>query len=788
MKKLTIGISAFVLFVATASPLMAEINQIQRDGEIALSVLKAPVKIVRDEKGLPYIYADSLADGITAQGFVTAQDRLTQLEVIRLFSNGRYSELVGEKGLKQDVFFRSLGFLRNAAKHAKMLDAASRQFIQWYVNGINAYITQRKGEYPYELQLVKLEPAPWTVEDVLSVLYMIGFTSAGNYESELLLSKLINKLGAADAMTLAPINVGPGGKLGSTDLPHVQAGMAALEALPAMDRLAYDAANEGSCKVGSNNWVVGPKRTKNKAAIMAGDPHLATNQLPTLWYPTAIMTPEYRMVGTTIPGAPGFYTLRTNHIAIGLTNSYIDCQDVYVEILDPKTPGNYLEGTTSMPFDTIMETIRVRDKNEPSGYKDIPCPILLTRRGPVIFKTDKIAMTLRWSPVETMTPSLSMYDLIRAKSVYDIKKALEKETIQMFNRSFVDTQGNIGWHATGRIPVRAQKTGAYPQTVKNSEDNWIGWIPFDEMPHSYNPPQGWIGNANNRTVGDDYPHYLSSEFASHYRFARMAEILNSAGNTTPEDHWRYQRDSKNTLAEHIAPILAKVLLSYDDTKALGQALSQWDFDDDKEKSAPAIFQIVMIKSAYLTFKDELGEELALAMLKDWYFWQVRFEKMIAGGEAKWFDVKETSAVETMRDIVHMAGIEAIRQYGTHPIWGDLHQLEIQNSLITEGPLESAADAGKHSMSGSGETLYRAKYHFEDPFNIYYTASMRMVADLSDSDKVLAVLPGGVSGRIADKHYKDQVDAFMTGKKLYWWFSDKMIQEHATSTLTLKVAK
>lgn len=791
MKALKI-IAAVVVFCFCSSCcsvyMFSRVNKIQRKGEISLSVLKAPVTIMRDGKGVPYIYAESLADGITAQGFVTAQDRLHQLEIIRLMSLGRFAELTGQKSVGQDRFFRALGLPRNARKHAKMLNQESRQFIQWYVNGINAYITQMQKEHPVELKLDNLTVEPWTIEDVLSFLYLMGFTSAGNFNSELMALKLSKKLGVADTMGLLPITVGPDGRISSAEFDKTAKECAELKALLSSDIFAYNDSWDRSLMIGSNNWVVAPKLTKNKAAILAGDPHLTSNRLPCTWYPTAIITPEYRMVGTTIPGAPGFYTLRTNYIAIGLTNSYIDCQDIYVETIDPKNPKNYLEGKKSIPFTIIQETIKVRDEKEPTGYKELEYPVMLTKRGPVFFKTSKEAWTVRWSPLETMTPSLSMYDVIRAKSVNDLKRALKKETIMMFNRTFVDNKGNIGWHTTGRIPIRSQKSSAYPQTVKGSKDNWVGWIPFNKMPNSYNPRRGWIGNANNRTVDSGYPYYLSSQFASHYRFARMKELLSSAQETTPDDHWGYQWDTKNMLAVNIAPVFAKVLSSFDDTKKLGETLAQWDFHDDKDKSAPAIFQIIMTKTAYLTYKDELGETFVRQMLDDWYFWQVRFERMIVRGKSKWFDIKDTKEVETMNDIIHQAGLEALDQYGDDPEWGDIHKVAFPNSRISEGCLKSRGDGGTYSMSGSGETLYRGKYHFNEPFNAYYFASMRMVVDMADNDKVLAVLPGGTSGRISDPHYKDQVKAFMSGEKLYWWFSDEMIKEHAESTLTLTPEK
>ena len=788
MKTFKIIAGIFILLVVAGFALTSRINTIQRDGEITLKSLKAPVKIVRDEKGMPYIHAETLADAITAQGFVTAQDRLHQLEIIRLNSHGRYSELGGESKLKQDIFFRSLGFLRNARKHAKILNSESRQFIQWYANGINEYISQMKGEYPFEMRLAKLTADPWTVEDVISVLYMIGFSSSGNHKSEMLFSKLFQKLGPAGAMDLMPINIGPQCTFTEKTKKVPENKLAGLYSLLKDVSISYNAPVDTSYRVGSNSWVVGPKRTKNNAPILAGDPHLKTNRIPTTWYPTGIITPEYRMVGTGIPGSPGFYNLRTNYIAIGLTNSYIDCQDVYVEILDPKNPENYLEGAKSIPFTIIMETFKIRDKKESSGYREIQYPVMLTKRGPVIFKSDKIAMTLRWSPMEKMTPELAMYDIIRSKSVSDIKKALSKETMHFFNRTFVDKDGSIGWHTTGPIPVRSQKTGAYPQQVKDSRDNWIGWIPFEKMPHSYNPPQAWIGTANNMTVDSSYPYYTSSNFGSYYRYARMKEIMDSAEDTTIDDHMEYQRDTKNIMAEHTAPTIVKILSSFEDTKELGETLAGWDFHDDKDRSAPAVFQIVIMKAALLTFKDELGEDLAREMLGDWYFWQTRFEKMLKDGSSPWFDVKSTEDVESMKDIIHQAGLEAIDQYGDGPEWGDLHVMEFLNFLIFEGPLKSLVDAGSYPMSGSGETLYRARYEFNKPFAPAYTASLRMVADMSDNEKVLAVLPGGTSGRIFDKHYKDQVEAFMKGEKKYWWLSDELIKEHTESTLVLKPGK
>ncbi|MBW2179213.1 MAG: penicillin acylase family protein, partial [Deltaproteobacteria bacterium] len=515
------------------------------------------------------------------------------------------------------------------------------------------------------------------------------------------------------------------------------------------------------------------------------------------WYPCGLITPEGRAVGVMIPGIPGMVIGRNDYCSIGVTNAYGDTQDLYVETIDPGNPDRYLEGTKSLPFEIIEETLKIKDKEAPQGFREEKIKIKLTKRGPVIsdvtpdLKTDKV-ITMRWSMFESMSPSLGFRTLISAQNVQDIRESLSSVSTIMLNFVFADTQGNIGWQTSGRIPIRSGGNGLVPFEVKSSSDNWTGWIPFNDMPHSYNPEKGWLGTCNHKIIKSDYPYYYSSHFSPSYRYRRLKELLDSPGVKTVDDHWRFQRDTMNLMAKQIAPIMEKALSAHEDTKKMGEVLAQWDFMDDPDKAGPTVFQAVFREFALLTYQDELGVELAEAMLNVWYFWQERLNSMILTGVSPWFDNGNTKdKKESMNDLFHQAALsvkeELGAKYGKNPkdwLWGKAHLMEFVSPIRRKGFGKGFIGAGSHPAPGSQETLYRGYYKFTKPYNVYVPASLRMVADLGDNDKILAVLPGGVSGRLFDKHMKDQVKPYMNGDKMYWWFSDSAIKEHAKHTLIL----
>ncbi|CAB5107841.1 hypothetical protein D3OALGB2SA_2242 [Olavius algarvensis associated proteobacterium Delta 3] len=772
------------------------LNKYTRSGDLALPGLKAPVTVHRDEKGMAYIYAQDLEDLYFAQGFVAAQDRLFQMALTSLFASGRISELAGEKARDLDIRMRTLGFYRNAKIHAALLNDDTRMFLQRYADGVNAFIQTRPQDIHLEFKLAGIKPTPWQIADSLAILYYMGWNSAANVRSEVITQMLVEKLGAAKAAEIFPLNINPDDASRSdaaTPDPSIQTGRLGIE----FNQRLLSYFDDIPLKIGSNIWATGPDLSSGGKPILANDPHLAATILPGPWYPCGLITPDARAVGVTIAGTAGMVVGRTNHMAIGITNAYGDTQDLYIETVDPANPQNYLEGDQSAPFYVIEETLKIKDNAAPGGFREEKIKIRLTRRGPVIsgimpgLKTDKV-ISLRWSSFEAMGPTLGFERVLRCRTITELRQALQDVNQIALNVVFADYRGNIGWQTTGKLPIRTQGESLVPYAVKDGKDNWTGWIPWQAMPHAVNPDRGWIGNCNHLTVRRDYPHHYTTYAAASYRYRRLIELLDTPGKKSVDDHWQFQSDAVNPMAAKIAPVMARALLAREDTRKMGRILSAWDFIDHPDQAAPTVFQAVYRHFAMLVYTDELGEALARTMLESWYFWQERLQQMVLNGNSPWFDnVTTRDTKETRDDLFHQAAINAAEdlasKFGDNPakwLWGKVHVFEFVSPIRRSGPGKEWLGGGSYPSPGSGETLWRGVYDFYAPFKITISASLRMVADLADPDKIVAVLPGGVTGRQFDPHFTDQVKSFMAGEKVHWWFSDNAIKEHTQHTLSL----
>lgn len=791
---------SFILFLTVCSIFLffclPFLNDFQHQGELNLTGLSNKVIIQRDEHGMAYVHAENFNDLLMAQGFVTAQDRFFQMQLTRLMAQGRICELAGDAAKNLDVRMRTIGLHRMAKKQARILDDKTKESFQNYVDGINAFIQHCPDDIHLEFKLTGLKPEKWEIADALSILYYMGYSTSANLSTEITAQMLLETLGFEKASQLMPVNL-------NADDPH---DTGAIQ-LPSQKRLQMSMSGikdlavyttERKLRAGSNNWAISPALSASGSAILSGDPHLDTRILPGAWYPIGLITPEIRAVGAQIPGLPGMVIGRTDHIALSMTNNYGDMVDLYIETIDPGNPDHYLEGKKSIPFVQIREILKIKDKDSPGGIRNEPIIINTTKRGPVVskvfpdLKTDTV-ITLRFAPAESMEAAIGLSDILTAKKSEDLIAALRHIPMICLNWVFADTSGTIGHQASGKIPVRSHGDGTFPLPVKDAVDNWQGWIPQDEMPAALNPNKNWIGTCNHKTVQSDFPYYYSSYFAPSYRYRRLKELMASSGRKTVDDLWQYQRDTKNMMAQTIAPLMAKALLKHEDTRKLGEILSSWDFMDDAGKAAPAIFQSIYKLFAMLVFEDDLGVEKASILLKNVYFWQERLERMILNGDSSWFDdTKTVGKIESPEDLFYLAALKAKRhlapKLGDQPgnwQWGNIHTLELVNPIRRSGIGKTILGSGPMAMGGSGETLYRGAYDYDKSFKVTYCAALRMVTDLSDSEKILAVLPGGVSGRTFHPHQKDQVNDFMSGKKMYWWFSDAAIKNHATSKIILR---
>ncbi len=770
-------------------------NAFQTAGELKLPGLEDRVKVTRDSRGMAYIHAQNNNDLFFAQGFVTAQDRLFQMQLTRLYMEGRLCELAGEKARPVDVRMRTIGLYRLAEKQTRILNPDTRQYFQKYVDGINAFIKNCPDDVHLEFKAAGIRPDLWKVADAVGVIYYMGYSTAANLSTEIIAQMLLDTLGYEKTAMLLPLNV-------NVDDPE-DTGAAVM---PPADRLALSMGQttallaytrDRQLRIGSNNWAMGPAKSATGSAVLAGDPHLDPRMLPGVWYPLGLISPDIRAVGVQIPGMPGMSVGRTRHIALSATNNYGDMQDLYVETIDPENPGHYLEGETSLPFARIMETLKIKDKSQPGGFREEALEIRATRRGPVVSGVipgldTKKTLSLRFAPAETMTPEIGILGLLTARNSMELARVVRQLPMACFNWVFADTQGNIGHQASGRIPIRVDGNGTFPHVVRDGNDNWQGWIPPEQMPGSLNPDKNWIGTCNQKTVDSKYPFYYSSYFAPSYRYRRLKALMDGPGKLSLEDMWQFQRDSKNLMAERIAPVLAKILISDPDTRDLGQILADWDFTDDPDQAGPTVFQTIYRYFSLAVFEDDLGEEKAMQLLGSFYFWQERLEQFVLAGESLFFDdIRTVGQRETMADLVIRAARLTRETLGTllgndpgQWAWGKVHYLELVNPLLRSGKGKTMLGTGPLPMGGSGETLYRGWYDFDAPYAVTHCAALRLVADMADTEKCLAVIPGGVTGRTFHPRQKDQVKDFMDGTIGYWWLSDAAIEKHGEARLML----
>lgn len=765
-------------------------NGIQTEGEISLSVLAEPVRVIRDEQGMPFIYAESIDDGFRAQGWVMAQDRLGQATLALYLAQGRLSELIGDAGLPTDIQHRVIGLRFLGEQHAKLLSAQERRYHELWLEGFNAYSQQMSDEHPLGLRVLGVTPEPWTIEDMMTVHYFLLWSSSSDHKAELVSQMLIEKVGPREAARLSLLSINPDDDSEYAYQYKEEEGEAVdLE----LDQTWLDP-TWGAVRLGSNSWVIAPEKSTSGGALMVNNPHIDTRNLPGNWYPVGLITPNFRAVGAAGFG-PGMGLGRTDSIAYGVTNSYGDVIDLYIEQSDPDDPSRYLEGNVSRPYVIREETLKIRDRGAEDGYREQELIVRSTRRGPIISDHGMAlgngkTISLRWAPAETMGPELGSLQLYFAQS-FDEARAAIGVINAPYSYTLVSAEGEIGMIPAGRIPIRANGDGSRPMIVRDGTDNWDGFIPAEELPQILNPERGWTGNANHRYVPADYPYYYQSYVAASWRYRRMLELLDGAGQVSPEDNWSFMQDVENLMAVRLAPIMIEALQADPETVAMAEILSDWSYQDEHDLVAPLIFQAIYWKFAQAVFEDELGEADSRRLLSLYYYWHERLARMIDQNESDWFDDQKTSITETRDDLFRSAAKDAAAMLTAELgpdmsewTWGRLHQITFFAPGI---PGKLAADylgGGTRPMSGSGETLNRAIYKFDAPFEATIIDSLRIVIDMADPDKMLAVTSGGVSARLFSPHLKDQNAKWFTGEQTHWWYSDDAIAKNKVSELTL----
>jgi len=733
----------------------------QLDGTVIVSGLKAPVSIVRDRYGVPHIYARSVADAYFGLGFVHAQDRLWQMEMNRRIASGRLSEALGPAALNADKFLRTLGVRRVAEASLKYLNAQTRSQLDAYAAGVNAFLAQRSGPLPPEFLLTGVKPEPWQSADSVAWIKMMAWDLGGNWRKELLRMRLAKKLSVAQINEFLPPYPGDA-PLAIADyaalyrqLGQLNAGKLAALALPG---LTEDGA--------SNNWVVSGKRTASGKPLLANDPHLGLSA-PAIWYFAHLSAPGFDVMGATLPGVPAVVLGRNQHIAWGFTNTGPDVQDLYIERIDGK--GRVLAPQGWQKLTTRREVIKVK------GHADVTITVRASRHGPLISDVFKpaadalpqhFALAFEWTALRDDDVTMEAAGkLATARNWSEFLAAARDFDSPEQNMVYADTEGNIGFIAPGRVPLRKPDNdlkGQAPAPGWEAKYDWDGFIPFDALPRSYNPASGSIVTANNKIVPDDYPYYITSEWVPPYRADRIKQLLNATPKHTLQSFERIQADTVSLQVRQILPLLLKTKTADPEAQQVLQLLGRWDANMSAPGAEPLIVSAWLRELGRLIYADELGDLFNGA-------WEHRARFMYnvladKNGEGHWCDNVNTPAKETCAQLLpkalDLALADLKRRYGEDRSqwhWGDAHYALSEHRPFGHQPLLAKFFDIRVPSPGDTYTIDVGRNRLADeaaPFANRHAPSLRAIYDLSDLDKSVYMQSTGQSGNLLSPLYRN----------------------------------
>jgi len=769
----------------------------QDSGTIKVPGLLASVEIIRDQWGVPHIYAQNEHDLFFAQGYVHAQDRLWQMETSRRLSSGTFSAILGEQGLWIDPYMRTVGLRRVAERVWTEMDDDCRTILESYAKGVNAYIEMHRNRLPLEFAILGVDPEPWTPIDTL-VWGGLMADDTHHGADELGLAEIVALLGEEAARRLMWTS--------DQDIPIIVPSEAGsydwLRHAGFKQKLASLSEWLGDLGLGwaSNNWVVHGSQTATGKPILANDTHLNL-MMPSYWYENGLHGGRFDSVGFTIPGVPLVVVGHNQHIAWGITNLRADDQDYYIERLDDlENPTQYEFMGEWQDLEFVRETIEVK------GLDPVTLEIPFTHHGPIVNmedvseSSDEKPLALGWTFYECNTILKSIVLLNSATNWDDFHAALQYWDALGLNFVYADVEGNIGYQAAGRVPIRPpEHQGILPVPGWTGEYEWQGFIPFDAMPSVFNPPVGFIATANNKVVPDDYPYLLAREWPPCYRARRINELLSTGDHFTVKDMQDIQSDTYLVPAKALRPYLLAIEPEDDLQAEVLALLEAWDLRYEADcvgASINAVWHKFIVQN---TIGDELGDEwldtLSYRAVQSIFTRSSWITELMANADDAWFDDVNTPEVETRDDIVCRSLTDAVdwlsEKYGKNPDrweWGRLHavtffHLPLGSSGVA--PLERLFNGRTIPARGDYKTVNMAGHSWSDQsFEVLFGTTQRMIVDLNDWDSMLAVNSTGQSEHLFHPHREDQISMWQNVEYRSMPFTREAVEANAEATLNL----
>ncbi|HOG45147.1 MAG TPA: penicillin acylase family protein [Anaerolineae bacterium] len=771
-------------------------SQPQVNGVLHVPGLSAPVEIIRDRWGVPHIYGQNAPDVMLAQGFAQAQDRLWQMEFQRRLVSGRLAEVLGPRALPVDRWLRVLGIRYVAEQEEALLAPDVRAELEAFAAGVNAQMAV--GPLPIEFTLLHHRPEPWSVADTIAWSLMVCWSLSVNWEAELLRAQLIARLGPEREAELEPDYCSRWPCVVPRGMDYGAIGRQAQERVERARALAGRPAHDG---LGSNDWVLAGSRTASGAPLVANDLHQQMS-IPCLWYENHLVGGGLDVTGVTFAGAFGVLSGHNAHVAWGFSNGFPDVQDLYAERLR-LAPGGRVQYQHRGEWHHAKlrrEVIRVRGKG--IAVEDV----ISTHHGPIINALAPDAageqpLALRWTCFEPGTMAQLLHSIDRVESCLDLRETLRHWTGPSQNIVYADTAGNIGYTFPGRVPIRPKGEGRVPVPGWTGEYEWAGYVPFEELPHLYNPPQGYVASANNRAVADDYRYHISCDYCSGDRAQRIIEMIEARARVDIDYACAMQLDQRSPGARLVAGYIARLPVEDPELAPVVEIMRRWDGHMSVDSPAAAVHEALIPRLAALilsgTLEDLTGRYtgrgpvpvVADASLFGFRAWEW-LQATLPDPGSHWFDLGHG---ETRDDVLRLAlrqTVDHLRaELGPDPqswAWGRVHSLTYSHLLGQVKPLDRLFNRGPYPLGGNFTTVCAtgAPPGPDGNGQAVIGPSYRYVVDMSDLRHGRSQLVPGQSGRPGSPHYDDQVRPWFSGEYHPMLFAREDVEREAESRLLL----
>ncbi len=724
----------------------------RRRGRWFLDGLKENVEVLTDAAGVPHVYADSLKDAYFVQGYIHARERAFQMELQRRVGQGKLAEIFGPQALPADRFLRKLGLWQRAIRLWPDLDRDVQTLLMIYARGVNHGLQRLR---PLECHLLGCVIEPWTALHSLMWTQVMAFDMGSNWEAEWVRWELTRKLGS------------DGARRHHLEQPHDLPSASGPAAGSAMKELwdDYQAAREVldqwvNWGGGSNAWAVGPQRSASGKALLASDPHVLA-KVPSTWYEVHLEIPDLQLYGVSMPGVPGIVIGQNQHFGWGITNSYVDTQDLVLE---------RIEGNRVLRPDGFIDLIRREERINVRGAKPSLETVLETDSGPLLFHdAEGTAVSMRWTGFSGQDTTLrAWFKLLHCQSVQQAQQALQEWQNPVLNFVLADTQGNIGYQLAGKVPVRHESYGILPQAGWEKQGAWVDWVPPAELPSVYNPECGYVVSANHAPVPMDQTPFLGIDFCDGFRAQRITELLERHDLTL--DHFaRMQMDTVSLAARQGVQLLRRDYRPDWPGAQLAGELLAWDGDLSAQSRPAALYQILFLELARLVYLPDMGEKLFL----HWCGAPVSTLGVLGGQAGRyvsyllndWEAAQDRDWPALVKQAWMLALEVATRQMGqdmTQWRWGRLHTFQPSHPLAVVPGLAPLLNAPLKELGGDVTTILQSAVAPQDPYTVKgWVPSYRLLVEMGGSSR--SILPTGQAGWVGDAGCFSHVEAYHNGQ-------------------------